>query len=110
MTSPRDGGCQCGNIRYRLHGAPQMLYVCHCTDCQKQSASAFGMSLIVTPQQVEFLRGEAALSSWDTRGGNGDIKRCHFCLDCGMCIMYGLNDFEDSVSIKAGLFDDKSDL
>ena len=46
-----NGGCQCGKIRYRLIAEPLMLYICHCSDCQKQSASAFGMSLRMRPRE-----------------------------------------------------------
>lgn len=105
-----DGGCQCGNIRYRLSGEPIMLYACHCSDCQKQSGSAFGMSLTVSPGQVEFLHGAESLRSWDTRGGDGRIKRCHYCPDCGTRIMHGSDDASQNVSIKAGSLDDTSRL
>ena len=39
------GGCQCGAVRYAISAAPLRLIACHCRECQKQSASAFGMSL-----------------------------------------------------------------
>lgn len=43
----RTGGCQCGKVRFSSEGAVLALYICHCRECQKQSASAFGMSLQV---------------------------------------------------------------
>ena len=51
----RTGGCQCGAVRYAIGGAPLALYVCHCRECQKQSASAFGISLEVAPSAKEEL-------------------------------------------------------
>ena len=107
---PGDGGCQCGNIRYRLSEKPHMLYVCHCSDCQKQSASAFGMSLIMKSQHVEFVEGAESMRSWDTPGENGHIKRCHFCPNCGTRIMHGSDSPGQSVSIKAGSLDDTGEL
>ena len=44
LTLPCEGGCQCGEIRYRLTGAPLWLTVCHCNECKRQSGGAFGMS------------------------------------------------------------------
>jgi hypothetical protein len=87
-----------------------MLYVCHCKDCQKQSASAFGMSLIMNPGDIRFTQGEERLRSWDTRGENGAIKRCSFCPDCGTRIRHGSDDPLETVSIKAGSLDDSSGL
>jgi hypothetical protein len=109
-TSQADGGCQCGKVRYRLTAEPLMLYICHCSDCQKQSASAFGMSLRMQPGDIEFVQGLDALQSWDTRGENGRITRCHFCPNCGTRIMHGSDDADETVSIKAGSLDDTSGL
>ena len=109
MTSvnSRVGGCQCGSIRYQINGEAFMLYACHCTDCQKQSSSAFGMSLIVDASQIEMLKGQDRLQHWDTPGDDGSIKRCAFCPDCGSRLFHG---GEGRVSIKAGSLDDTSGL
>ena len=102
----KTGGCQCGRIRYRLNAAAKMLYTCHCTDCQKQSGSAVGLSLRMDPTDVEFLRGGDRLRLWDTRGEVGAIKRCAFCPDCGTRLYHGGEDPAAPVSIKAGSLDD----
>ena len=103
----REGGCQCGNIRYRIRGEAYMLYACHCTDCQKQLSSAFGMSLIVDADQIELLQGQDRLRHWDTYGEDGSLKRCAFCVDCGSRLIHG---DEGRVSIKAGSLDQTDDL
>jgi len=108
LAKTKTGGCQCGSIRYELTGAPQMLYICHCTDCQKQSSSAFGMSLMMNPDEIDFSRSEKQPQTWDTRGEDGSIKRCAFCPDCGTRIMHGSDDADKRVSIKAGSLDDTS--
>ena len=103
------GGCQCGRIRYRLLARPKMLYACHCSDCQKQSSSAFGMSLIIDRAKVEFTAGEFDLKLWQTKGEDGAIKRCAFCPECGSRIYHG-GEQNDEISIKAGSLDDTSRL
>jgi hypothetical protein len=35
MKLPQAGGCHCGKIRYEVTEAPQLVYTCHCTDCQR---------------------------------------------------------------------------
>ena len=44
---PLMGGCPCGANRYVIEAYPLLLYVCHCTDCQRQSGSAFAMNMPV---------------------------------------------------------------
>ena len=102
----KTGGCQCGRIRYRLQGEPRTLYACHCRDCQKQSASAFGMSLIVAAGDLQWTDGADLLRTWDTRGGDGTVKRCAFCPECGTRLYHGSQRPDDLVSLKAGSLDD----
>jgi hypothetical protein len=68
------------------------------------------MSLIMPRRQVELIQGAETLRSWDTPGGDGHIKRCHYCPDCGTRIMHGSDDATQNVSIKAGSLDDTRNL
>ena len=36
-----DGGCHCGALTYEAEIDPESMTICHCTDCQKMSGSAF---------------------------------------------------------------------
>ena len=47
MKLPQTGGCQCGAIRYEISEAPQLVYTCHCTDCQRLTSSAFSLGMVV---------------------------------------------------------------
>ena len=106
MTKHREGECQCGNIRYRLTGEPLTLYICHCLHCQKQSSSAFGMSLWVNPDEIEFLSGEPKL--WTTAGDSGATYLCAFCANCGSRIYNAFGDEHASISLKPGTLNDTS--
>jgi hypothetical protein len=44
-----DGGCHCGFIAYEAEADPEMTGICHCTDCQTLSGSAF-RSVVPTRQ------------------------------------------------------------
>jgi len=83
-----------------------MLYACHCRDCQKQSSSAFGMSLIMRRDDVSFTRGAERLKRWDTRGEDGRSKRCAFCPDCGSRLYHASERDDAAISVKAGSLDD----
>ena len=41
MSDVRTGGCLCGAVRYEVRGEPVHVGRCHCTDCRKESGSAF---------------------------------------------------------------------
>ncbi|KAJ4396840.1 hypothetical protein N0V93_001062 [Gnomoniopsis smithogilvyi] len=44
---PMEGGCCCGYVRYRLEQAPIAVHCCHCTSCQRETGSAFGINVII---------------------------------------------------------------
>ena len=44
MAPPCTGRCFCEAVQYRITEEPLTFYACHCTDCQKRSGSAFGLS------------------------------------------------------------------
>lgn len=103
MKGTYSGGCQCGRVRYVLDGEIVRLNVCHCRDCQMQSGSAFGMSLVVPDETFRLTSGE--LKFFETVPDSGRKKTCAFCGDCGVRI-YNMTSVIKS--IKAGTLDDRS--
>ena len=95
------GGCQCGFIRYAISAPPMRLNICHCRDCQRQSGSAFGMSLVIDPETLTLTAGE--LNEFELEADSGRLKTCAFCPKCGVRIY---NRTRALCSIKAGTLDD----
>ena len=106
MTPPLSGGCQCGAVRYAITAAPLEVYVCHCLECRHQSASAFGISVIV-PRDAFRLTG--AVSVWTRRTGSGGTLDCTFCPRCGTRLCHA-SPGEASLSVKGGSLDVPPDL
>ena len=106
MTESLEGGCQCGAIRYRVNGPPVTFYACHCTECQKQSASAFGLSLWVKRSDLEIVTGEPAY--WERPADSGNTMRCAFCADCGSRLYHAASDDPKIYSVKGGSLDEIS--
>ena len=104
MMRSMEGGCQCGKVRYRIDGEPLNLAVCHCTECQRQSGSAFGMSLAVKSESFRLLSGE--LRRFTTLCDSGRTKDCTFCPGCGTRIYHQVVD--EVLVVKAGTLDDTS--
>lgn len=106
MTAPYTGGCQCGQIRYEIKAEPLTLYVCHCKECQKQSASAFGMSMAVPREAVIILQGQP--KQWQRVSESGREVSCWFCGDCGTRLFHNPTRNPKITNIKPGTLDDTS--
>ncbi len=103
LQLPLKGGCQCGQVRYEVTEQPMTLYCCHCTECQAQSASAFGMSLLV-PSTALKLHG--ATSKYVRDHGRKTEMECLFCSYCGTRVVHRGDGLAAIYSIKAGTLDE----
>lgn len=107
MPFPYAGGCQCGNIRYEIQAEPLTLYACHCTECQRQSSSAFGMSMPVPREAVKLLQGTP--KQWSRPAAASDrTVVCFFCGDCGTRLFHQPSRNNKITNIKPGTLDDTS--
>jgi hypothetical protein len=104
----REGGCLCGRIRYRLTGEPLTFYACHCTDCQRQTGSAFGYSMITPQDTLEVLKGEPESARIELPDGR--IKRICFCAACGTRVWGTPEKVPQVVTLRPGTFDDTTGL
>jgi hypothetical protein len=105
---PLSGGCQCGAARYEITDSPLDLYICHCRECRKQSASAFGISVIVRRSDFRLVQGK--LRHWSRPADSGRTVQCHFCAICGSRLWHGSSEHEDTISVKGGSLDEPIDL
>ena len=76
-----DGACQCGAIKIEGDADPEKVSVCHCTDCQAGTGTAFrvtipvpGATLKMTGQPTLFLK---------TTAESGRPRLQAFCGKCG---------------------------
>ena len=75
-----EGGCACGQVRYRLASAPMFVHCCHCLDCQRQTGSAFVLNALIETDRVALLQGEVAATEMPTDSGRPHrIFRCTAC-------------------------------
>ena len=107
MKLPLQGGCQCGAIRFEVSENPLTLYACHCTSCQQQTSSAFGLSMLVPRDGFTYLQGEVAVFEIPTTGKSKKLG--HFCGDCGTRIAHDTAG-RPALSLKAGTLDERAKL
>lgn len=102
---PLTGGCQCGRVRYEIGAVPTFFYLCHCTECQTQTSSAFGESLRCDPASVT-VTGELATTRRVAESGT--VRLGDFCPECGVRIQHRSEGDPGRLNIKAGTLDDAS--
>ncbi len=101
MTLPMDGGCRCGKLRFRITAPPMLTMACHCTGCQKMSASAYSLSVAVPGDGFEVIQGEPVIG-----GLHGDQARHHHCGWCKSWVFTRLPPELGFVNVRATMLDD----
>jgi len=77
---PLEGGCTCGQVRYRLETPPLFVHCCHCRWCQRETGSAFVINALIESDRVALLAGEPVNISTPSASGKGQvIARCEEC-------------------------------
>ncbi len=75
-----DGRCHCGHISYEAEIDPDEVYVCHCTDCQAISGSAFRWAVPVAKEAFKLLAGEP--KTYVRTAESGATSHQLFCPEC----------------------------
>jgi hypothetical protein len=76
-----DGGCHCGSITYEAEIDPNTVAICHCTDCQTLSGSAFRVVVPAAREGFQLITGEPKIYVKITESGRKRVQS--FCRDCG---------------------------
>lgn len=107
MVQLHEGGCVCKAVRYRTHGDPARVTVCHCSWCQRRTGSAFGVGAVFERAKHELL---AVLPKTyrHTSDESGRWLDLHFCPSCGTNIGFTLEWVPGIFAVDAGTFDDPS--
>jgi hypothetical protein len=102
MTPTRQGGCQCGAIRFAASGASSSVSLCHCRMCQKASGNLFGAF-------ATYPRDAVTWSAPPARFRSSSIAERGFCARCGTPLSWE-GDGKATVSLALGAFDDPGSL
>jgi hypothetical protein len=98
MIDTYEGGCHCGEVRFRVRADLAALLDCNCSICTKKGI----LHLIVPPQDFELLRGAGALATYRF---NTMTAQHHFCRHCGMHPFYVPRSHPDRIDVNARCLD-----
>ncbi|MBZ6076474.1 GFA family protein [Microvirga puerhi] len=100
----KEGGCRCGRLRFRVTSRPLITMACHCTGCQRMTASAFSLSTLYPSDGFEILQGEPVI------GGLHGTSRHFFCAFCMSWVFTRPAGLDDLVNVRSTMFDDAHDF
>lgn len=79
-STSTEGGCSCGDARYRMLGTPMIVHCCHCSWCQRESGSGFVVNALIESDRVQLLAGSLDYVDTPSESGAGQkIVRCARC-------------------------------
>jgi hypothetical protein len=76
-----DGACACGAIRIEAEADPEKTNMCHCTDCQAATGTAFRVSVRVQGAMLKVTGKPAIYVKTTADSGNPRVQA--FCGACG---------------------------
>lgn len=104
---PREGGCACGEVRYRLESEPLFVHCCHCLNCQRQTGSAFVINILIETDRVELTAGNP--EPIDVPRDDGSSQRIFRCPTCQVAV-FSQYTYPEVRFVRAGTLDDPRDV
>ena len=95
------GGCQCGDVRYRVTGDPYWTGHCHCLMCQKMAGAAFTTGVMFARDEFAWIKGKP------TYYQSSDFAKRGFCARCSSTLTW---ESETELGIFAGSLDRSEDI
>jgi len=103
-----EGGCHCGRIAYEAEVDPNAVGICHCTDCQTLTGSAYRVSAPAPAASFRLLRGEPKVY---IKTADSGARRAHaFCGDCGSPIYAAAPQDTPTYSLRVGALRQRAEL
>jgi hypothetical protein len=103
-----EGQCHCGRIAYEAAVEPDTVGICHCTDCQTLTGSAFRAVISAPAASFKLLRGEPRVY---IKTADSGTRRAHtFCGDCGTPIYAAAISDPPSYSLRVGTIKQRAQL
>lgn len=96
---PREGGCRCGEVRFRVTAPPMLTMACHCRGCQRMTGGPYSLSAAIPTPGFQVIQGAPVL------GGMKGEARHHFCSSC-MSWLFTTADGMPFVNVRSTLLDD----
>lgn len=95
-----DGGCYCGYLTYEATIDSEYVGICHCTDCQTFSGSAFRTGALASKENFLLLTGKPKI--YVKTAESGARRAQAFCPECGTHVYSAAEENPQVFSIRTG--------
>jgi len=103
-----NGRCHCGQITYEAVVDPERAGLCHCTDCQTLTGSAY-RATVLAPAETFTLRGGPPKIYVKT--ADSGTKRAHaFCPECGSPVYSAALGDPQTYSLRVGCLEQRREI
>ena len=99
---PWSARCRCEQIRMTISAPPLITMACHCTGCQRMTASAYSLSIAVPVEGFAVTAGEPVI------GGLHGPDRHHHCPFCKSWLFTRPEGLDFMVNVRASMLEDPS--
>lgn len=94
--------CRCGGVRMKVTKAPLLTMACHCSGCQRMTASAYSLSVALPADGFEVVSGEPVI------GGLHGASRHYHCPHCKSWLFTRPEGMDDLLNLRASMLEDAS--
>lgn len=101
------GQCHCGAVRLSAEVDSTRVFVCHCSDCQVLTGSAFR---VVAPVVPGTLRVEGTVKGYARTADSGAVRWQYFCPECGTPLYAGTPDGTGLATVRVGVLNERAQL
>jgi hypothetical protein len=94
------GSCHCGYVTYEAIVDLEHIGICHCTDCQTLSGSAFRAGAVAPRKDFRLITGQPKIYIKTAQRGAKRVQA--FCPECGTPIYSAAADNPQTLNIRTG--------
>ena len=98
-----EGGCYCGELRFKYSGEPMFKGQCHCRECQYISGGSVNYVMGLAEAGFEYTKGAP---KGFTRTDIENAVTREFCASCGTHILAKAETMPGALMLKVGTLDD----
>lgn len=97
------GGCSCGEVRYRVIANPLIVHACYCRQCQRVTGSAFVLNALIKKDELALLSGNVSRVRFP-----GTYHTAYFCKTCATYVWseYKSGRFDECWFLRVGTLDE----